>query len=64
LGGRGRRISEFKASLVYTVSPRTVREGYIEKPCIEKPKVKNLKLALRDHLGKWLTFSSAYKYFK
>jgi hypothetical protein len=25
LGGRGRRISEFKASLVYTVSSRTAR---------------------------------------
>jgi hypothetical protein len=25
LGGRGRRISEFKASLVYRVSSRTVR---------------------------------------
>jgi hypothetical protein len=25
LGGRGRQISEFKASLVYRVSPRTAR---------------------------------------
>jgi hypothetical protein len=30
-GGRGRRISEFKASLVYRVSSRTAR-GYTEKP--------------------------------
>jgi hypothetical protein len=30
LGGRGRRISEFEASLVYKVSSRTV-PGYTEK---------------------------------
>jgi hypothetical protein len=35
LGGRGRRISEFEASLVYRVSSRTAR-GYTEKPCLEK----------------------------
>jgi hypothetical protein len=35
MGGRGRWISEFKASLVYKVSPRTARA--IEKPCLEKP---------------------------
>jgi hypothetical protein len=35
LGGRGRRISEFKASLVYKDS-----QGYTEKPCLEKPKQK------------------------
>ncbi|EDL07105.1 mCG1028373, partial [Mus musculus] len=38
-GGRGRRISEFEASLVYKVSSRTTR-GYTEKPCLEKPKKK------------------------
>jgi hypothetical protein len=32
LGGRGRWISEFKASLVQD------SQGYIEKPCLEKPK--------------------------
>jgi hypothetical protein len=32
LGGRGRWISEFKASLVYKVST--------EKPCLKKPKQK------------------------
>jgi hypothetical protein len=37
LGGRGRRISEFKASLVYKVSSRTARAIYTEKPCLEKP---------------------------
>jgi hypothetical protein len=34
LGGRGRRISEFEASLVYRVSSRTARAT--EKPCLEK----------------------------
>jgi hypothetical protein len=38
LGGRGRRISEFKVSLVYKVSSRTARAT--EKPCLEKPKNK------------------------
>jgi hypothetical protein len=36
LGGRGRRISEFKASLVYRVSSRS--QSYTEKPCLRKPK--------------------------
>jgi hypothetical protein len=31
LGDRGRRISEFEASLTY----RTARQGYTEKPCLE-----------------------------
>jgi hypothetical protein len=39
LGGRGRRISEFEASLVYRVSSRTAR-ATTEKPCLEKPKKK------------------------
>jgi hypothetical protein len=34
LGGRGRRISEFEASLVYRVSSRTARDT--EKPCLKK----------------------------
>jgi hypothetical protein len=34
LGGRGRRISEFEASLVYRVSSRTARAS--EKPCLKK----------------------------
>jgi hypothetical protein len=33
---RGRRISEFEASLVYRVS--SDNQGYTEKPCLEKPK--------------------------
>ena len=36
LEGRGRWISEFKASLVYRVSSRTARAT--EKACLEKPK--------------------------
>jgi hypothetical protein len=39
LGGRGRRISEFKASLVYKVKFQD-SQGYTEKPCLEKPKNK------------------------
>jgi hypothetical protein len=27
---------ELEASLIYRVSSRTAREGYIEKPCLEK----------------------------
>jgi hypothetical protein len=39
--GRGRWISEFQASLVYRVSQD--RQGYTEKPCLEKPKKKKKK---------------------
>jgi hypothetical protein len=39
LGGRGRQISEFEASLVYKMSSRTANsQGYTEIPCLEKPK--------------------------
>jgi hypothetical protein len=41
LGGRGRRISEIEACLVYKVSSRTAR--VTEKLCLEKPKKKNQK---------------------
>jgi hypothetical protein len=34
LGGRGRQISEFEASLVYRISPG--QPGYTEKPCLKK----------------------------
>ena len=43
LGGRSRQISEFKASLVYRVSSRTVRAIYTEKPCLGKTKTKQNK---------------------
>jgi hypothetical protein len=36
LGGRGRRISEFEASLIYRV-------GYTKKPCLKKKKRKEKK---------------------
>jgi hypothetical protein len=38
LGGRGRQISEFEASLAYKVSSRTARAT--EKPCLEEKKKK------------------------
>ena len=41
-GGRGRRISEFEASLVYKVSFQDSQD-YTEKPCLEKPKKKKKK---------------------
>jgi hypothetical protein len=39
LGGRGRQISEFKASLVYRVSSKD-SQSYTEKPCLKKKKKK------------------------
>jgi hypothetical protein len=45
LGGRGRQISEFEASLVYKVSSKD-SQGYTEKPGLEKqnkPKTKTNK---------------------
>jgi hypothetical protein len=39
LGGRGRRISEFEASLVYRVSSRTTR-AIQEKNLSRKPKMR------------------------
>jgi hypothetical protein len=41
LGGRGRRISEFEASLVYRVSSRTARA--IQRNPVSKRKTKNKK---------------------
>jgi hypothetical protein len=41
LGGRGRRISEFKASLVYKVSSRRARA--IQRNPVSKKKKKNRK---------------------
>jgi hypothetical protein len=46
LGGRGRWISECKASKVYKVSSRTAR-GTQEKPCLEKNKNKNKEKVLK-----------------
>jgi hypothetical protein len=41
LGSRGRRISEFEASLVYRVSFRIARAIYTEKLCLKETKIKN-----------------------
>jgi hypothetical protein len=50
LGGRGRQISEFKASLVYRVSSRTARA--IQRNSVVKNKNKNKKTkAIRLHLN-------------
>jgi hypothetical protein len=43
MGGRGRRISKFKASLVYRVSSRTAR-ATTEKRCLEKKKKKEKRI--------------------
>jgi hypothetical protein len=43
LGGRGRQISEFEASLVYRVSSRTARAIQRNPVCLEKPKKKKKK---------------------
>jgi hypothetical protein len=48
LGGRGRRISEFEASLVYKVSFRAASQGYTEKPCLEKPKKRKKKKGRKE----------------
>jgi hypothetical protein len=40
LGGRGRQISEFKASLVYRVSSRKARDIQRKKPISKKQKQK------------------------
>jgi hypothetical protein len=56
LGGRGRRISEFEASLVYKVSSRTARAmGYTEKPCLEtkQNKTKQNKQTNKKHMRKF-----------
>jgi hypothetical protein len=44
LGGRGRQISEFKASLVYKVSSRTARA--IQRNPVSKNKNKQTKKAI------------------
>jgi hypothetical protein len=49
LGGRGRRISEFEASLVYRIEFQD-SQGYTEKPCLGKIKNKKRK---RKRKKKW-----------
>jgi hypothetical protein len=48
LGGRGRRISQFEASLVYRVSSRTAR-AIQRKPVSKKEKKKKRILRQRDY---------------
>jgi hypothetical protein len=50
LGGRGRQISEFEASLVYRVSFQD-SQGYTEKPCLEKTKQSKTKKNLNTEAG-------------
>jgi hypothetical protein len=35
MGGRGKQISEFEASLVYSEGEFQDSQGYTEKPCLE-----------------------------
>jgi hypothetical protein len=52
LGGRGRQISEFEASLVYKVSSRTARA--IQRNPVsknQKPKTKNNKKRIANMMG-------------
>jgi hypothetical protein len=61
LGGRGRRISEFEASLVYKGSSRTARDIQ-RNPVSKKKKVKiisNLKTIARD-TAQWLRPFAAF----
>ena len=47
MGGRGRRISEFKASLVYNVSSRPARA--IQRNLVSKNQKKKKKVTLLDN---------------
>jgi hypothetical protein len=53
LGGRGRQISEFKASLVYKVSSRTARA--IQRNSVSKKQNNNNKKKRKrfKHLSTW-----------
>jgi hypothetical protein len=55
LGGRGRRISEFEASLVYRVS-----QGYTKKPCLEKQKQKQTNSVRSTKTGQIQLFRACY----
>jgi hypothetical protein len=55
LGGRGRQISEFKATLVYRVSSRTARatqRNPVSKN--QKSKQTNKNKDIMDFTGKWM----------
>jgi hypothetical protein len=51
LGGRGRRISEFEASLVYSEFQDS--GGYKEKSCLKKKKKKKPKTKPYTHVISW-----------
>jgi hypothetical protein len=64
LGGRHRRISEFKASLVYKVSSRTARATQ-RNPVSKTPKKQNktktkTKTKLNKGLERWLRTMSVF----
>jgi uncharacterized membrane protein len=54
LGGRGRQISEFEASLVYRVSSRTARATQ-RNPVLKKNKTKNKKQTKKQITNKQKT---------
>jgi hypothetical protein len=54
LGGRGRRISEFEASLVYKVSSRTARA--IQRNPVSKNKQTNKKQKTKEKEKRSLKF--------
>jgi hypothetical protein len=56
LGGRGRRISEFEASLVYKVSSRTARA--IQRNPVLKIKTKQQQQNQQQQREKWGKFVS------
>jgi hypothetical protein len=55
LGGRGRQISEFKASLVYRVSSRTTRAT--QKNRVSKKKI---KMFWAGEMAQWLRALTAF----
>jgi hypothetical protein len=57
LGGRGRRISEFEASLVYRVSSRTARAT--QRNPVSKNKTKQNKKIKPNHYQQIFTISQA-----
>jgi hypothetical protein len=64
LGGRGRQISEYEASLVYKVSSRTARAT--EKPCLERNKTKQnkqTKKVFHHHVTTFYTFLIKHTYW-
>jgi hypothetical protein len=60
LGGRGRQISEFEASLLYKVSSRTAR-AIQRNPVSKKPKNKTNKKKTNNKKKTKKTLKSQYK---